>query len=66
MSNFYLCGCGPYTTGIRNTKRDLDARAYDEKAEIAAQAAKAAAIKLVYGLLCYCIHCSLNCIQSQA
>lgn len=34
ITNFYLCGCGPYTTGIRRTGKDLKSTAYHEKAAV--------------------------------
>ena len=44
LTNFYMCGCGPYTTGVRRTAKDLATTAYQEKAAVE-QAAKEAAEK---------------------
>ena len=31
ITNFYLCGCGPYTTGVRRTVDDLATTRFHEK-----------------------------------
>ena len=50
ITNFYMCGCGPYTTGVRRTTKDLKTTAYHEK-EAVELAAKEEAERLADTLL---------------